>query len=84
MRSVQAVGRGAERYRKVALACVEDDAEGEELEVIWEHKLDARVVRLDFDQLGKRGFDSADRFAARPLRWSSSPAPATRTDGPMG
>lgn len=73
VRSVKAIGRGADRYRRVSLACVEDDAEGEELEVIWEHELDARVSRLDFAQLGQRGFDPADRFAAyvHALRWNA-------------
>jgi hypothetical protein len=73
VRSVKAIGRGADRYRRVSLACVEDDAEGEELEVIWEHELDARVSKLDFEQLGQRGFDPADRFAAyvHALRWNA-------------
>ena len=73
MRTVETVSRGADRYRRVSLACVEDDAEGEELEVIWEHELDARVSVLDFAQLGQRGFDPADRFAAyvHALRWNA-------------
>jgi hypothetical protein len=57
----------------VRLACLEDDAQGQELEVLWEIEPDARVVEAEaWARLGERGFDPAEQFAAcyHVLRWN--------------
>ena len=58
---------------KVAhLACIDDDAQGQRLQVLWAQELDAKVLDEDaWAQIGTRGFDSPERFGAylRTLRW---------------
>jgi superfamily II DNA or RNA helicase len=57
---------------KVSLACLEDDAQGEELEVLWEVELDTQVVdREAWKTIGRKGFDEPRHFSAfvRTLRW---------------
>jgi hypothetical protein len=57
----------------VGLSCVDDDAQGQQLEVLWEHELDAEVLSAEaWDQIASRGFDPADKFAAylNVLRWN--------------
>src|ERR1700676_5286587 len=57
----------------VELSCVEDDAQGQSLEVLWERELDAAVLTgEEWARIAKRGFDPADRFAAylNTLRWN--------------
>jgi hypothetical protein len=56
----------------VRLHCVEDDALGEPLEVLWEREVDARRLgRAAWDELGRRGFDAPRTFSAylHTLRW---------------
>ena len=57
----------------VRLSCIRDDAQGQQLDVLWEHELDAEVRSGEFWQrLAGRGFDPAKRFAAylNTLRWN--------------
>jgi SNF2 family DNA or RNA helicase len=57
----------------VALSCVDDDAQGQQLEVLWERELDAQVLSAEaWDQIASRGFDPAGKFAAylSVLRWN--------------
>lgn len=56
----------------VSLSCLDDDAQGEALEVLWEHEIDTEVVRASWDRLGRRDFDAPSRFAAylHALRWN--------------
>ena len=57
----------------VRLSCLEDDAQGEQLEVLWERELDAyRVGRASWDVVARRGFDAPRLFSAylHTLRWS--------------
>lgn len=57
----------------VSLACVDDDAQGFRLQLLWRHEPDAEVLRSeDWDRLAARGFDDADRFSAylHALRWN--------------
>ena len=59
---------------RVALACADDDAQGEELEVFWDCEPDRRVLKGEaWSSLGERGFDTPRRFAAyvNTLRWNS-------------
>ena len=67
---------GAESSR-VRLACADDDAQGQELEVFWNYELDRAILDDEpWSDLGKRGFDSPDYFAAflNTLRWSCTTA----------
>ena len=62
---------------RVRLACADDDAQGQELEVFWDCELDRAIVDEEpWSDLGKRGFDSPDHFAAflNTLRWSCTTA----------
>src|ERR1700680_1644937 len=55
------------------LSCVDDDAQGQPLDVLWDRELDAQVITGEaWDAIAKRGFDHTDRFAAylNTLRWN--------------
>ena len=56
----------------VRLACVEDYAQGERLEVLWEKELDAEVLTESWDTALGRPLDPPDVFGAylSALRWS--------------
>jgi superfamily II DNA or RNA helicase len=57
----------------VKLVCVDDDAQGQPLEVIWELELEKRIIdREAWKSIGKKGFDSPKLFGAyiRTLRWN--------------
>ncbi len=64
-----APGRGDTLVR---MHCVEDDALGEPLEVLWEREVDARRLgRAAWEEVGRRGFDAPRTFSAylHTLRW---------------
>ena len=68
---------------RVTLACADDDAQGEELEVFWDCEPDRRILEAEaWSSLGARGFDTPCRFAAyvNTLRWSSVTATYTPWD----
>ncbi len=57
----------------VRLSCLDDDAQGQELEVLWEAELDAEVLSgSGWDHLAVRGFDPPRLFSAylHTLRWN--------------
>ena len=57
----------------VSLSCVDDDAQGQALDVLWEHELDAEIRSGEnWGRLAERGFDPPQRFAAylNTLRWN--------------
>ena len=57
----------------VDLSCLDDDAQGEPLSVLWEHELDARVLKgSGWDAVAANGFDDPALFAAyfRTLSWN--------------
>src|SRR6266481_1604249 len=57
----------------VELSCVEDDAQGQELKVLWERELDAAVLTgEEWARLAQRGFDPPEYFSAylNTLRWN--------------
>jgi SNF2 family DNA or RNA helicase len=57
----------------VKLVCVDDDAQGQLLDVIWELELEKKVIdREAWKTIGKKGFDSPKFFGAfvRTLRWN--------------
>lgn len=58
----------------VRLSCLEDDAEGEELQVLWQSEVDAETIdEADWSKLSKGDFDSTKHFAAyyRTRRWNT-------------
>ena len=57
----------------VDLSCLDDDAQGEPLSVLWENELDARVLEDDgWSGVADKGFDDPMLFAAylRTLSWN--------------
>jgi superfamily II DNA or RNA helicase len=57
----------------VQLSCVDDDAQGQPLEVLWEQELDAEVLSGEaWESIAARGFDPAQHFGAylNTLRWN--------------
>jgi SNF2 family DNA or RNA helicase len=57
----------------VCLSCLDDDAQGQELAVLWEAELDAEVLTgTGWDHLAARGFDPPHLFSAylHTLRWN--------------
>jgi hypothetical protein len=57
----------------VSLACADDDAQGQSLEVFWDYELDRRILtEAGWSRLGAQGFDAPEQFAAflHTLRWS--------------
>ncbi len=57
----------------VRLACVDDDAQGQTLEVLWEKELDRQILSGEaWASIATRGFDPPRKFAAylHTLRWN--------------
>ena len=57
----------------VKLSCVDDDAQGQRLEVLWEREIDPEIITGEaWEAIAKRGFDPARTFAAylNTLRWN--------------
>src|SRR5690606_2858459 len=66
---------------RVDLVCLDDDAQGRQLSVLWELELGARVLQPESEGLGAVGsIDPVSRFAAyfHALKWSQ--VTATRAD----
>ena len=73
---VVAPARGGESSR-VLLACADDDAQGQSLEVFWDYEIDRRILEEEgWSGLAARGFDPPRRFAAffHTLRWHCTTA----------
>lgn len=57
----------------VRLSCLDDDALGDSLEVLWERKVGAQYVGVtSWESIASRGFDEPKRFSAylHTLRWN--------------
>jgi SNF2 family DNA or RNA helicase len=57
----------------VRLSCVEDDAQGQQLEVFWEREIDAKILGgANWETILHRGFDDPRYFSAylHTLRWN--------------
>jgi len=57
----------------VSLSCVEDDAQGQRLDVLWQREIDSEVITGEaWDLIAKRGFDPSKLFAAylNTLKWN--------------
>ena len=65
----------------VRLACLDDDAQGQPLEVAWELELAPEVLDPEaWQSIGKRGFDNSCHFSAyiHTLRWNCVTATGPR------
>lgn len=68
---------GGQSLRALSLACVDDDAQGETADIIWDAELDAEVLGDEgWDTLSRSGTDDPAVFAAyiRTLRWNTATA----------
>ncbi len=69
-----ALAEGISRQRtRVSLSCLDDDAQGQAISVLWETELDAEVLSGgDWNLAATRGFDSPQMFAAylNTQRWN--------------
>src|SRR2546426_3679725 len=57
----------------VALSCVDDDAQGQQLAVLWQQEIDREILTDEaWDSIARRGFDRPNLFAAyvNTLRWN--------------
>lgn len=65
--------RLGEEQTLVTLSCLDDDAQGEPLAVLWESEIDSRILdgRAVWNDVARRGFDRPGLFAAYldTLRW---------------
>ena len=58
---------------RVSLACADDDAQGQTLEVYWDFEIDRRILEQEaWSAIGARGFDPPRHFGAflHTLRWN--------------
>ena len=58
---------------RVSLACADDDAQGQTLDVYWDFEIDRRILEQEaWSTIGARGFDPPRHFSAflHTLRWS--------------
>jgi len=58
---------------QVSLSCIEDDAQGQNLEIFWEKEIDAQIIGENtWDSVSNRGFDNPRYFSAyfHTLRWN--------------
>ncbi|MGB8698089.1 MAG: DISARM system SNF2-like helicase DrmD, partial [Thermosynechococcaceae cyanobacterium] len=58
---------------RVRLACLEDDAQGDSLEVFWEREIDAQILEVStWESVANKGFDNPRYFSAylHALRWN--------------
>ncbi len=70
---VEDVIPGSGHGTTVRLACLDDDAQGQELEVVWELELDREILDEEaWKSLGGKGFDDPRFFSAymHTLRWN--------------
>src|SRR6202521_954579 len=77
---VEETVKGDGEFESLKLSCIADDAQGEQLEVIWDAEIGPKVLGEDnWQRVGAGGPDSADVFAAhlRVVRWNSSTAADT-------
>ena len=66
----------------VRLACADDDAQGQSLDVFWNHEPDRMILEAEgWTDLADRGFDQPRTFAAflHTLRWNCVTATGSRS-----
>lgn len=67
-------GKSPAESTLVTMSCVDDDAQGQALEALWENEVDAQILEAEnWLDLGKKRFDDPDRFAAyiNTVRWNA-------------
>jgi hypothetical protein len=70
-------GQSIEGLSAARLACIDDDARGESVAVLWDAELDAEVLADEgWAAVSKRGTDDPSVFSAylRTLRWNTATA----------
>lgn len=70
---VEQVERSGGYGTLVSLACLDDDAQGQQLQVIWELELDREILDKEaWQSIGKKSFDPPRYFSAyiHTLRWN--------------
>ena len=70
---VEAVEEPPQQSARVSLACADDDAQGQTLEVYWDFEIDRRILKQEaWSDLGSKGFDPPRHFSAflHTLRWN--------------
>jgi hypothetical protein len=70
---VEGIERSAGFGNLLSLACLDDDAQGQKLEIVWELELDGQILDSEaWQSIGRRGFDQPRHFAAyvHTLRWN--------------
>ena len=70
---VEAVETPPRESARVSLACADDDAQGQTLEVYWDFEIDRRILKQEaWADLGASGFDPPRHFSAflHTLRWN--------------
>ena len=70
---VEAVEEPPDQCGRVSLACADDDAQGQTLEVYWDFEIDRRILKQEaWSDLGSKGFDPPRHFSAflHTLRWN--------------
>lgn len=58
---------------RVSLACADDDAQGQQLDVYWDYEIDRRILtEEDWSSLAASGFDDPRHFSAflHAMRWN--------------
>ncbi len=74
---VESVDDGDEWLPVLSLSCIDDDAQGEQLSVIWDAEIAARLVDDDpWTHIARDGTDDPEVFAAflRTLKWRTATA----------
>ena len=69
--AVEAADQSASPH--ISLACADDDAQGQTLEVYWDFEIDRRILEQEaWSAIGARGFDPPRHFGAflHTLRWN--------------
>jgi ERCC4-related helicase len=65
--------RAAKQQTVISLSCLDDDAQGQSLEVLWETELDAEIAKPhDWKSVVSKGFDEPRQFSAylNTQRWN--------------
>jgi hypothetical protein len=74
---VEAINDAQPDLTTVRLSCIADDAQGEQIEVLWDAEVGARVLEEDaWSRVGRGAPDSPEVLAAyvKAIRWRSATA----------
>jgi hypothetical protein len=83
---VEGEGPAGDGLTTLRLACVDDDAQGETVEVLWDAELDGSVLRDEgWATVAKLGTDDPSVFSAylRALRWNTAAKADPAGDPPL-